>query len=337
MGFLAKLKNRIHHFQNKDFRKNIKESKKKTYLFRDSEETFSTSRVSFLRKKKNIIAPFSRMYQRLETLRDNNHHILNTVGGVLILLTVYILFFSSYFQITPSRVMIEPVDSSIDVNISHQAIDSLYGKSIFNLNKWLILASLRKYQKHISSIELDYLYPNNIKILLHALPIDFRVSIYGIDKSWGLTSNGVLIPAQKSGSGIENKKQLEVISPRLRETVFLDYKNIMAEEIVATIKKTLAIIESDFSDFRLAKSRYLENEQEFHITLESGVRIFLTLDNTLKNQLLSLKTYAQSNRDVFLKWETIYVDARIVGKIFVCSDKVLCKQNMDTIYGPIYE
>jgi hypothetical protein len=126
--------------------------------------------------------------------------------------------------------------------------------------------------------------------------------------------------------------KIEIISPRLRETIFLDYKDIIATEVVEVIQRTLEIFRSDFSDFRLAKSRYLENEQELHITLESGVRIFLTLDSSLKNQLLSLKTYAISNRDIFLTGDTTYVDARVAGKIFICKEKNICKLNMDNIY-----
>lgn len=337
MAFLKALKAKIHQYRNKDFRKNIEETKKKTYLFRDHEEVFSTERGGIIRKKKNIVSPFSRIITRINEVRTESSSTLNIIGLILLWLSGYIIFFSSYFQIAPSRVLIEGMDSSIDTNICYQAIDDLYGKNIFTINNSTVLRSIKKYQKQVSRIDLDYLYPNNIKILVYSLPIEFQSTVYGIDKKWWLTTNGVLIPESKLSETEKLWDTIELISPRLKETIFLDYKEVFAEELVSVIRKTLEIIRSDFSDFRLAKTRYFENEQELHITLESGVRIFLSLDSTLKNQLLSLKTYALAHRDVFLKWDTTYVDARIVWKIFVCTDKVVCKKNMQNLYWNIYE
>ena len=103
----------------------------------------------------------------------------------LISTCIYIVAYSPYFLISPSKILIEGLDEGIDTPIAYRSVEDLYGKNIFFLDEKEVADSLKKYQKNISLIRIDRLYPNNIKILLSGYPIIFDVTIPTVrDKKW---------------------------------------------------------------------------------------------------------------------------------------------------------
>ena len=84
------------------------------------------------------------------------------IGIFLILASTYILVYSPYFLLSPSKVLIEAEDDGIDVSIAYRAIEDLYGKNIFSLDEEAIIESIKASQKNISQVRIDRLYPNNI-------------------------------------------------------------------------------------------------------------------------------------------------------------------------------
>jgi cell division septal protein FtsQ len=91
---------------------------------------------------------------------------LKYIGLFLIFASSYILLYSPYFLISPSKVLIEGLDEGIDISVAYRSIEELYGENIFFIDEAKVALSLKKYQQNISLIRIDRLYPNNIKILL---------------------------------------------------------------------------------------------------------------------------------------------------------------------------
>jgi hypothetical protein len=92
-----------------------------------------------------------------------------------------------------------------------------------------------------------------------------------------------------------------------------------------------------FLNKNISKFAYFKLERELHIFLESGTIIILSLNDSLSKQLAFLKFYNDNYNDIISTGELIYVDARILSKIFVCKEKDICKRNLSRIYPSYYK
>jgi hypothetical protein len=244
---------------------------------------------------------------------------------------------------SPSKILIEGLDDGIEVSLAYRSIEDLYGKNIFLVDEKEIANTLKKYQKNISLIQIDRLYPNGLKILLSGYPIIFDIQITTIkERKWWMTENGILIPK-------ENLEEIplysiEYIDPNLSNDEILDYKELLIESDAQTIKKTLDTFQEAWPDITIQKISYLKRENEMHLFLKNNTRILITLQdftektgetktyNNVRLQLLWLKAYIEKNREPFINWSYTYIDARIPGKIFSCRDKEVCMKNLKFIY-----
>lgn len=190
MGFLAKIRNYIKRYRNRDFRTSINKDKTQKYLFRDQNFSHSRSKwKSFFSKNTNRLSPFSRFIQaKIDTVTDvaaRQKMYLGYIGIFLIGGSLYVLTYSPYFHISPSKVIMESLTDGIDITIAYRTIEDLYGKNVFLIDEEEIANSLKKYQKNIAHIRIERLYPNGLKILLSSYPIPFDVSISSIqDTTW---------------------------------------------------------------------------------------------------------------------------------------------------------
>jgi len=127
---------------------------------------------------------------------------------------------SPYFRVSPSNVLLESKNSGIDINIAYRSIEEIYGKSIFLINEEDIALTLKKSLKNLSHLSINKLYPNGVKILMTSAPIVFEARIFGFEKTWLMTNNGVLIPKnttpQTESAVVNQYIHLEIISESLR-------------------------------------------------------------------------------------------------------------------------
>lgn len=261
--------------------------------------------------------------------------------------SLYIIAYSSYFDVTPSKVLIESNTDGIDISIAYQTIENFYGRNVFLVNTEDIALELKKYQKNISHITIDRLYPNGLKIILESHPMAFKLHIPGTEKEWGLSENGILIP--KSRVTVLPDKLMEYISEDKAGEDIFEYKEIMSEYTASSIAKISSHIETTWSELKIQSLQYFARENEVHISLLNGGKILIGLKNFgaktnasnenifLKNEMINLKTFIDNNRDAILPGNFGYIDARVPGKIFICRDKVACKKNLFSIYGDIYK
>jgi hypothetical protein len=254
--------------------------------------------------------------------------------------------YSPYFLVSPSKILIEWLDEGIDTSIAYRSVEDLYGKNIFFLDEKEIANSLKKYQKNISLIRIDRLYPNNIKILISGYPILFDVSIPSVkEKKWWMTGNGVLVP--KDAIGEVHPYALSYIDPSINNDILLDYRELMTEWETQILKKTIDFFWETWKDLPLEKAIYLKRENEIHMLLKNKLRILFTLQdftkktgelenyNHLRMQIVSLKTFIDTYKSDILRSKFIYIDARVPGKIFSCREKDICMKNLTTVYPDI--
>ena len=115
---------------------------------------------------------------------------------------------------------------------------------------------------------------------------------------------------------------------------------------MSIVTQIFQIFSTEWPTLTLGRSRYYVAENELHIILESDTRIIFalqdetemrsgTIPKNILDQLITLRTYISSNPAKLTDGSLTYIDARIPGKLFVCSDKVVCQKNMALIYGDI--
>ena len=132
----------------------------------------------------------------------------------------------------------------------------MYGQSIFLLDEADIARKLKLHLKNLEAVSIDRYYPNGVKVLITGAPILFDATITGIpEKKWGLSKNGVLIPEKDLGETVI-KYHLEITSEGLIGDLFLNYKQGIDEYNMSIVSRVFEILTSEWSDLKLAKSRY---------------------------------------------------------------------------------
>lgn len=356
MDFLNRIKNKIFSKKKKStFQEQIQQEKRQKYLFRPEEEDIYISS----RARKNIFGKpktpgqgkYSSFFQNSldKILRDGDmSHIVMAVAMLLFSLVGYIVFFSPYFKISSSKIVIEKLSDGIDAAIVQRSVDALVGQSIFTLNEKTVATSIKENLPNTQYIKIDRLFPNGAKVLIRSLPIPFDATIFGVEnKRFGLSGNGVLIPL----SDINNptfSRHVQIISKDLQTELFFGYKKVISDKQAFIIGKIFELFEKEWSDLVIARVNYFALENEAHITLESNAKIILSLANeelntsseiseNLLKQLVTLRTYIANNRAKMMDGSVFYVDARIPGKIFACVEEYNCYQNLVSVYGKTYE
>lgn len=353
MDFRNKLKSYISMWWKKEWKEEIKNEKKQKYLFwvDQPNDQFRRSRnTSHLYKSKKWIITFTSYFQKNfspSNLIKTYGFLMSMIWSMLILLTIYIVAFSSYFRISPNQVLVESLTPWVDVGIAYRALEWIYGDSIFFINEQDIANKLKLYLKNLESVSIDRFYPNGIKILISSTPILFETNITGIgNKKWWLSKNGVLIPENNIGKN-KPKYSLDITSSELIWDAFLAYKQVISEYNMVHILRIFEIFDSEWPDLKIIHAQYFVWENEIHIQLESGIRIILVLQyditqetwdapKNIREQLLTLRAYISKNHVRLTDGTISYIDARIPWKLFVCSDKVICQNNLILIYGEVY-
>ncbi len=345
-----KIKRYISRIKNRDFKKEVEIEKKQKYLFNEwNSQSFSSKRNVFSVWKKQNLRPFSNFFQKWYIFFETyalESRLLGIIWWILLGLSAYIIFFSPYFEVSPSNVLIETITPWIDLNIAYRSIEDVYGKSLFFLNERETGLHIQKSLKNISHISLKKLYPNGLKIIITGAPIAYRANIFGLDRNWWLSENGVLIPNTKfSGSGTMIK-DFEIISDMLKGELFLDYKQVLDDSLMKTIQNTVTLFYREFPNITVEKIRYFLGENELHFRLKNKWTIIFSLGNKEKNekenmldmrlQFISLLRYLQWNEGDVISGKVFYIDARISKKLFLCRDPIICRDNLITIYGQIY-
>lgn len=334
MDLIRKTKNWTYrikkYFKNRNYAEKVKKEKERKYLFNAPKNTNKRKIFDVFLNKKN----FSKI---LSVSKDNyqNYKIIYYLLWIfLLLISIYIIAISPYFKISPSKVIIERLDTITDINIAYKSVEKVYWRSIFFLNKDEIKKMLIWYQKNIDNVKITKLFPNWIKIIINSYQPEFFTQFAWIEKKYIVTSNWVLIYEKNIDKMLYN---LEIIDENFIENWFFDYKEWINSKIMEKIIYTRDIFKDVFSNKNIAKFVYFKLENELHIILETWTQIILELNWDIIKQLTMLKFYNDNYKDILSSWDLRYVDIRIFGKIYACWDKNLCEKNLKRIYSEYYK
>ena len=315
-------------FKNKKFREEVRNEKSKKYLY-----SKNVSKISFFDFYRNKKRWFSLIINSVwdKTKKYKFHFII--VWTTLISLSLYIIFISPYFRISPSKVIIERLDTITDINIAYKSVENVYSSSIFLIDKDDIKRSLIWLQKNLKNVEIERLFPNWLKIILESYSPQFYTKFSGIDKWYIVTSNWVLIYEKNINKKLYN---LEINDANLIESWFFDYKEWINENVMKKIILLRDTFKNTFTNKNISKLVYFKLENELHISLDSWTNLIFELNNDIYKQMALLKFYNDTNKDILNSWEVFYADIRIPGKVFSCKDKVICRKNLVRIYWNYY-
>ena len=334
------------------WKQEVQTEKKQKYLFgaAGDDDRFQRSRnTSKFSVQKSKLTAFSTFFQEKIVTKDlmkNYGYMMSMIGLMLILLSVYIVAFSPYFKISPNQVMVEAMTPGVDIGIAYRALEWVYGQSIFILDEADIARRLKLSMQNLAGVSIDRYYPNGVKVLITGAPILFDTTISGIpEKKWWLSSNGVLIP-ERDLWDTKPKYHLDLTAEALIGDLFLSYKQGILESNMSIVTQIFQIFSTEWPTLTLGRSRYYVAENELHIILESDTRIIFalqdetevrsgTIPKNILSQLVTLRTYIANSAAKLTDRSLVYIDARIPGKLFICSDKVVCQKNIALIYGEI--
>lgn len=317
------------YFKNRKFYQEVKKEKAKKYLF--NKPVQNNSHFFDVYKNQKI---FSNYINVLNSNFKLYRYLFAWIWGLLVILCIYIIIVSPYFRISPSKLIVERLDTITDVNIAYKSIENIYGQSIFLIDKNAIKKSLLNYQKNIKDVSITRLYPNWLKIIINSYGPQFFTQFAGIDKKYIVTSNWVLIYEKNIDKILYN---LEIVDTNLIEAWFFDYKEWVPENTMKKIIYTRDLFKQIFTWRNISKLVYFKLENELHINLETGTKIIVELSDNIKNELAILKYYNDDNADILSSWNIVYIDVRIVNKVYACNEKIKCARNLARIYPSYYK
>lgn len=357
MDFLKRIYNKLRRRESKDFRKSISEEKEQKYLFERKSSIQRNKKDSLFsknRKGKNVLNAYSSFVQNSKILAGENilsKQIIGWIGALLLLLSIYIVFFSPYLRVSPSHVLVEATTPWLDINIAYRTLEDIYGDNLLFLDEEEVAYSLKEALQNLGHIQIDKLYPNGIKIIMEWTPIKYTTYIAGVqNKFWYMSENGVLIPSDTDNIGTGSLIEMRISSDSLRNELFLDYKQWIDEGMSYLISKIITLLEKEMPELRLKKLYYLYAEQELHIELQNGTKILMILTDEnavewskskdgleyIKTELIGLKNFHETNKNALINGSIRYIDIRIKNKLFICKEDALCKKNLINIYWQIY-
>lgn len=246
----------------------------------------------------------------------------------------YWAYYSPYFDIAPSNVIIESTDGFTDINKAYDSIASIYRKKLYFLNQDSIIENLKKDQKQIANVSIDTLYPNGVRISITAQKPLAIIKTGEKELPLVLSQSGIFMNADRGISNLSMIWQISLL-PSDKERVKPGITSIdpVALENLRSIMNYLTIHEWSIIGLKIQDVTLLEQEREIHFKHSKG-SIFLIMNKKIDEQMQNLELFASQNPIWFQ--DALYIDARVAKRIFVCREIVTCQQNLNVLYPRLY-
>lgn len=319
-NILKQLKKKYKKLKNRDFYRKIESEKSRLYV-RWEQLDFNS------RKNKFQIFSLSRKY--INFVKNNNNKYIPyyfAIGAFLILWSIYIFFYSSYFAI--QKIYIERTDELSNINIAYKAIWDYYWNSIMLSDENEIKDKIISYQKNIKTVDVRKMLPDSIKISITSYKWAFNTQMFGRD--YIVSNNWIFIPIKNS-----SKLKFATIHFKDPDTLgIIDYKEILSWDDIKSIQTLLAKINWSLLDIKTKDLDYFPVERELHINSDSWTKYIFDIAWNLDEQVSKTKAFLDKNKDTLWS-KIIYMDLRIIWKIFYCdeTEKNSCYSNLKRIYN----
>ncbi|MFO0764338.1 MAG: hypothetical protein U0518_05845 [Candidatus Gracilibacteria bacterium] len=339
--YLARKKNQFLEsfllFQEKKSGKTRTYSSSQTSHYLPKYQKYTSSRA--LRKKWyehiGVSSEQAFLFRELFRAKRGVFFLLSLLAFCLSLSTfTYWAYYSSYFDIAPSNVIIESTDGFTDINKAYDSIASIYRKKLYLLDKDQITKNLQKDQKQIATVSVDALYPNGVRISITAQkPL---VSIKTGDKEIPLvlSQSGIFMNVDRGLADVTMLGQIALLpgdKERIKPGVStLDTTTL---ESLRYIINYLTVHEWNMIGLKVQEVTLLEQEREIHIKYQKG-SLFFIMNNKINEQIQNLELFASQNPTGFQN--ALYIDARVAKRIFVCNEIAACQQNLSVLYPRFY-
>lgn len=304
--------------KNKSKKNLFKKEKLKIFFKNENELNFSPKRRSFNIFKTKL------KYQNYNENIKNIYLYYLIIWIILCISSLYLLFFSHYFQL--KNIDIIRNDENVNINIIYKTIDNFRFYPIFFIDKKLIEEKIKYSQPNIDNIEIKKILPDSIKITLSSKKNLFKTIING--KTYILTENWVILPSNKE----TNLEELNIIW--LDFLWIIDYKKILIEDNIKNINYIIESIKNTNSFINISKLNYYKKEQELHIITNDDIILIFDLQKDRITQVKKLNIFYKEKKNS-IKTKIIYIDLRINGRIIYCdsSNEFQCKKNIKEIYN----
>ena len=322
------------HFRNRKFRAKIAREKRTKYLFdrKAKRKGFSIPWKNIFRRvhaRQESVSRFVNTFHHFTVDRPNLSIPMIITALILIGACVFVIFFSPYFAIAPSEVVIERRDTLSDINIAYKAIDTIYGQSIFFLRPSKVADLIESLEKNIKTVDVSRLFPNGLKIVIESYPPEFTLTLPGARADYIITANGVLIYDKNPSADL---LKLVLVDHPFIESGFFDYRQAVNPTTMAKVISLRDRFAKKIPGVPITKIALFTAEREVHISLESGTVVILSVDTT--DALLdALASYHASTHNILGTGELVYTDARDPKRLFVCREHGPCEKNLFRIYG----
>lgn len=319
-NLVNKLKKSYKKIKNRSFYKKLREEKNRVYIQweqldfncrKNKFKLFSLSKkyINFVKNRSNIYIPY-----------------YFWLGAFLILASIYILLFSSYFSV--QKIYIERTDELSNINIAYKAIWDYYWDSIIGLDSDEIENKIISYQKNIKSVEVRKMLPDSIKITITSYKWAFNTQMFWRD--YVVSNNWIFVPIKNS-----SKLKFARIHFKDPDTLWIiDYKDILKQDDIKKIWDLLAKFSSNLNTIKIKDLDYFPKEKELHINNETDSKYIFDLTQNLDEQVSKTKAYFDKySKTIWAK--IIYMDLRIMWKIYYCDEesKDNCYSNLKKIYN----
>jgi|GEM_PF-974073 len=185
-------------FRNIRFKKRLKAERKRLYgWYQQETPKFHTRRNKY--KLFTLKLHFDNASNEIKNL--NTYYII--LGVILTLASIYLAFFSQYFQV--KNINIVRQDDLLNINMAYRSVEGFRYKPIFLTNTPEMEQLILTHQPNIVKIQARKLLPDTIQVIAESSP---KVFVFKREsQSYAITKNGVLVPTntQKGDAIIEVK------------------------------------------------------------------------------------------------------------------------------------
>ena len=281
------------------------------------------NKTSFTKKRKKIVIK-NINFEQLKIFWNNIFYYYLLIFIILTSLSLYIIFWP-VFKIKYIEIIKQ--DNITNMLISYKALENYRWEPIWTPEKKDILKSLQNYQHNIRDIKVKITFPDTLKITIDSYKWLFNTTVN--DKTFTITTNGTLIPAQYS----EDYSELKIIN-NIAKSKFLDYKKVFDSTFLAKISNINNKIKENIINLNIKDITYYVIERELHIETEKDTILIFDLNWNTNEQIEKLAILNKEHIDINKYW-IMYIDLRITNKVFYCTieEEYKCIKNLKSIYS----
>jgi len=282
---------------------------------------------------------------------------LFVIAGIVCVILVILLFFSSYFSILNVEVLRQ--DFNIDTAAISNELNIYIGRNILFFPRSRIVNTIKDKFPEFSSIDVKKVLPNTVKVELEHHEIVANLRVYyilpkvetppkeederladiaeALDMALSLEEEIPLSGKKEELTPIEQKCLLN----RIGQAIFdqeenLELMTITIDGLSQPIEDRESVVVQDRMDYMLDAIRYFNNlfemqvesirylpiAREVHLKADTGLIVWLTFEKDYKEQIDKLNIIYEAAE--FDEDDIAYIDLRVREKVIYCPNGAKC-------------